>query len=556
MAFTYVDNSSIPNAGSEYYWTVVAKEEIGTGGSSPEDGYVAITSSFKRVNLKHEVKYYIRAYKLVSGIPQILNDESVQVAIPQSYRDSIANDVTIGTIISTNEESTLFGDKNLFIVGFQGKTSGYTFTPKFLVTLKPNSPENNTALSKEVFPTTGLNGVPRTITFTTAKVPPQIPQNIKNEAAVGSLQDLITLDVCVTPNKWVALVLKDKTDGRYVYIKTYNLDGSFVSQEYVGKDEVGGTGRPGPDKIKHYELGRKKVIRLKAKECFKDDDPAVPDTSILPPPNLDKVIYNPPNHFVTRSVSHAERTVERLDKSGAIIVSDVQARQALDNRNNRLGKIYQSKDGAKALNRVEKNGKRPIYGFKFSYNPTFLNYGTDVNTSIDWMLYSKDPANLLGGNTTVDIELRLNRIADMTELKNFRGQPYSKNYPTALTPEQVEGIVRRGTEYDLEFLYRVVNGSPGKTALLTYPGVTSDFGYITGTPCWFHLHDNLRYYGSVTSLKVQHLMFTSEMVPMLSIINLSFIRYPSLDLAPEEVKAKYQENASKVASTGEEPSTS
>jgi len=551
MAYKYEDDLTVQNASSLYYWTVVTKEEIGTGGSSPEDGYVAISSPSKRVNLKHEVKYYIRAYKLVSGVPQILNDNNVSVTIPQSYRDSVANAVTIGTIVTTNEGNLLFSDKNLFIVGFHGKTSGFTFTPKFLVTLKPNSDENNSSVSKEIFPATGIPGLPKTITFTQGNVASQVPQNIKDEAAVGSLQDLITRDTCAKPNRWVALVLKDKSDGRHVFVKTYALDGSFVSQKYIGKD-----GGPNPDKINHYEVGRKQVIRLKAQECFSNDDPDVPDTAVLPPPNLDKVRYNPPNHYVTRSVSHGERTREQLNSNGRIITSVVDVQEALSNRNNRLGKIYQSTDGAKALNKKDKTGKQPIWGFKFTYNPTAIEYGTTTNTSIDWMLNSKDPANLLGGNTSVTVSLYLNRIADMTELKNWGGGSYTKNYPRALTPEEVEGILRRGTEYDLEFLYRVLNGSPGKTALLNYPGESSDFGYITGTPCWFHIHDNLKYYGSFATLSVTHVMFTQEMVPMLSKVDISFIRYPSLDLGPEAIKEGWQKQAQANASTGEEATTS
>jgi len=551
MAYKYEDDLTVQNASSLYYWTVVTKEEIGTGGSSPEDGYVAISSPSKRVNLKHEVKYYIRAYKLVSGVPQILNDNNVSVTIPQSYRDSVANAVTIGTIVTTNEGNLLFSDKNLFIVGFHGKTSGFTFTPKFLVTLKPNSDENNSSVSKEIFPATGIPGLPKTITFTQGNVASQVPQNIKDEAAVGSLQDLITRDTCAKPNRWVALVLKDKSDGRHVYVKTYALDGSFVSQKYIGKD-----GGPNPDKINHYEIGRKQVIRLKAQECFSNDDPDVPDTAVLPPPNLDKVRYNPPSHYVTRSVAHGERTREQLNSNGRIITSVVDVQEALSNRNNRLGKIYQSTDGAKALNKKDKTGKQPIWGFKFTYNPTTIEYGTTTNTSIDWMLNSKDPANLLGGNTSVTVSLYLNRIVDMTELKNWGGGSYTKNYPRALTPEEVEGILRRGTEYDLEFLYRVLNGSPGKTALLNYPGESSDFGYITGTPCWFHIHDNLKYYGSFASLNVSHVMFTQEMVPMLSKVDISFIRYPSLDLGPEAIKEGWQKQAQANASTGEEATTS
>jgi hypothetical protein len=61
-----------------------------------------------------------------------------------------------------------------------------------------------------------------------------------------------------------------------------------------------------------------------------------------------------------------------------------------------------------------------------------------------------------------------------------------------------------------------------------YKGVTADFGYTTGVPCWLVLNENLRYYGSVASFSVNHAMFDSNMVPMLSTVSISFARYPAL----------------------------
>jgi hypothetical protein len=105
-------------------------------------------------------------------------------------------------------------------------------------------------------------------------------------------------------------------------------------------------------------------------------------------------------------------------------------------------------------------------------------------------------------------------------------------YGRRLSKEEREGLLYRGTEYDIEFLYRVLNGDPiAGTFLLdqtNYKGVTSDFGYTTATPCWLHLNNNMRYFGSVASLSVSHALFTENMVPMLSIVQISFSRYPAL----------------------------
>jgi hypothetical protein len=115
---------------------------------------------------------------------------------------------------------------------------------------------------------------------------------------------------------------------------------------------------------------------------------------------------------------------------------------------------------------------------------------------------------------------------DMTALQhsNYRG------YPRELQQEEVDGILNRGTEYDIEFLYRVLNGNPTENNLLfnpSYKGRSADFGYTTGVPCWLYLNDNFRVFGSVAGFSVNHVMFTDKMVPMFSTVDLSFTRYPA-----------------------------
>jgi hypothetical protein len=197
------------------------------------------------------------------------------------------------------------------------------------------------------------------------------------------------------------------------------------------------------------------------------------------------------------------------------------------------------------------------------YNPQSINYSVAANTAIDWTQDSQDPANLIAGNISVNFTLYLNRIADMTELMPLKGAPqmYSKNYPRMLSKEEVEGILLRGTEYDLEYLYRAVNGNRDMkgNSLLTYNGESADKGYITGVPLWFVLHDNMRYYGSLQNISVDHVVFTDKMVPMLSVVNISFLRYPSGAAVDEYLKKKNKEDSTvsnadpsdtKTASTG------
>ena len=198
------------------------------------------------------------------------------------------------------------------------------------------------------------------------------------------------------------------------------------------------------------------------------------------------------------------------------------------------------------------------------YNPDGFSYSTSSNNSIDWTLGSKDPATVLSGNQTVTLELYLNRIADMSYLTDLT---YGKTtlsqtqaYGRELDKTEIEGIINRGTEYDIEFLYRVLNGDPLKNPLLfnsSYNGVTADFGYTTAVPCWLYLNDNLRYYGSVGSFQVVHRLFTPNMVPMLSIMSITFNRYPALwndnGIAGKDQKSVNAALATKLAGTGTTP---
>jgi hypothetical protein len=105
-------------------------------------------------------------------------------------------------------------------------------------------------------------------------------------------------------------------------------------------------------------------------------------------------------------------------------------------------------------------------------------------------------------------------------------------YGRGLEDEEIQGILRRGTEYDIEFLYRVLTGDPMPNSLLLAPGyaktaLTSDIGYITKVPVWLFLHNNMRLFGSIASISVMHRIFDQNMVPMLSRMSVSFTRYPA-----------------------------
>lgn len=338
------------------------------------------------------------------------------------------------------------------------------------------------------------------------------------------------------------------------FLYTDGRNGIEIHQSVVGTDRVSGaddaTRKANAAKGKTYKKVQKLLEEsVTAKE---ESDLLYPPTGgVLPYSNtptelgeLGMVKWNPKPHVITRPPSFytmanigQQFVVSPNAEPGAITAALLTQQQYARTRSNitKLGKIYQNKSSAVALNGkkklTEENVKaKDLWGFRFIYNPNVIKYGTTIDTNIDWQMQVQSASNFFSGNTVVDITLYLNRIIDMTTLKDPR-EDLTLYYPGGITEKEKNGILKRGTEYDLDFLYRCVNGKPGNTSLLTDQSlVTADFGYITGMPVWLQIHDNMRYRGSIASLNVDHVLFTESMIPILSIVNIKLLRYPELEV--------------------------
>jgi hypothetical protein len=360
---------------------------------------------------------------------------------------------------------------------------------------------------------------------------------------------------------WLAIVVTAVQGSLGIYQFTY-------AYEYYGDNSETKlrSGKYGSETVAPATNGtyyKKAIAALKEHVSAVGDTAAAADTNyvstdipVILSQDLALIRWNPPNHYSTRPLpfyvnagiaqTAKPDTITGYDKNGNPIYKAPQVTQTyvnglinLTNRNSgNLGKIYQTLTTAKTLQtktiKMKKTGKEitispkgpeDLWGFKFIYNPTTISYSTSLDSSIDWLQASKDVSAFFGGNTTITFDLYLNRIADMSTLQN--PATISQHYPTGLTDEQKAGILTRGTEYDIEYLYRVVNGNPTNTTLLSdTTQQTADFGYITGLPFWLHLHKNMIFKASLASISVNHVMFTGSMIPMLSVVSLSFIRYP------------------------------
>jgi hypothetical protein len=236
--------------------------------------------------------------------------------------------------------------------------------------------------------------------------------------------------------------------------------------------------------------------------------------------------WNPPPHIATKGRLRGFEWVEKDNSVGNNNEEVVNRLVAAGE----LGRIYQDKNSANAVNlNPELSKKGDLWGFRFMYNPTTISYQTS-GVPYDYTDVA-DVATLLTGNMQVSLQLYLNRIVDLTELTSKR-TPTKSPYTPPLSNDAKEGILNRGTEYDIEFLYRVCNGDPSTTTgldpLLGYAGITSDSGLLKQVPVWLHLHNSYKIFGAVANLSVNHVLFDKRMVPMLSTVDLTINRYPAI----------------------------
>lgn len=460
--------------------------------------------------------------------------------------------------------------KEIFYFNIRAKKSNIVIQPKLYVKLEANSDENANNFDLEVLPW-GTEVVP-TIKFTKEKKEKSVPSKVSEDAWKPHL---ITLDKCSNPNRWAAvareeLVSDPNSYNWYIYYYPLDVDqqvvnGSFqYEKEWFGYDSDNPPNQPtGPDKINNRDLAIARLLEIKTNTCkeFTVEESETPGETYERPFNPSDFTNrtNPPTNFVARDVKLWDRIGRRALKDmggNEITQRRIDILRQDYTQAGRLGMIMQDRDSAKALNDTDPT--KP-WGFRFMYNPEKISYSTAMDTSIDWMLADKDPANYIGGNVQVGFTLYLNRMPDMTDLGPLKGRsgPFTGRYARPLTEEEVQGILHRGTEYDIEFLYRVVNGDPNPSigTLLNYtalgkPALTSDFGYITGTPVWLKVHDNMKYKGSIASVSVTHHIFNEFMIPMFSTVDISMVRYPVISETDSDVQKSFNDKKTKYRTAG------
>ena len=98
--------------------------------------------------------------------------------------------------------------------------------------------------------------------------------------------------------------------------------------------------------------------------------------------------------------------------------------------------------------------------------------------------------------------------------------------------EKIKDLYERGTLADIEYIYRTVNGDGWQRL----GQITSDIGFLMMNLVEIEIGPN-RYLGYLNSLSINHEQFTQYMVPIHSVVNLSFVLMSSAKVA-QTIKTK------------------
>lgn len=175
-----------------------------------------------------------------------------------------------------------------------------------------------------------------------------------------------------------------------------------------------------------------------------------------------------------------------------------------------------------------------FYGFRFLYNPKEVGMTWGISESVNWegVAAGLDPVNPLTPalGSTVVFSLLLNRIKDMSWLdKNGLIPGVQDPYPDFATrngdkQREYALIYKRGTMYDLEYLFRTIMGL-NSIYVSKLNGETADKGWLIGSAVELHLGAGMKYLVRLGGLDVTHMIFDERMVPLLSTVNITCMRF-------------------------------
>ena len=563
----------MPNAPEGFFYTVQAYE---INKINKESDYAANVVDIKGAQFTKSKSVWIDStviYRVTvkyratpTSTPITISDEGTNVT---GYGSVISRSLSTGAFATFKTDVAKIASVS-GIRTINDKFYDFTITPKGItgnVDPKVNVQVRINGIWADV--TTQVGTTPGSI-FTKKNSAPQVPDNVKaqDEGYIMGIDPEYEWDSC--NKRWVRIWLWDVVQVDPVGDEIGRIAAKFevfISVKYF--DEFGF--QKGPDKYlttsgvkKHpkavnkvkdvnitrgdkkagetgWTRAKAELQKAKNKNCGSDSTQETPpddgSRSVEVPKGTS--LFNPYPHVVTRNYKEIaewpsnqyDSKVKNLDQLG-VIYTDPQLAS------------YTKVEGTNEYRVDEKKSAiKNQWGFRFLYNPTTWNYsfGAD-NTGIDWGRGNPNNTILVAGTGTISLQLLIDRVADMNTVRHWDrngrttaiGLPY---YPTTLTEEQCAGLLYRGTEYDLEYLFRVLNNNLSENPMFGTAGtatsatkgletLSANLGYVTSLPFMLKFNDQLRYKVVLTGLSVNHDIFTKEMIPTRTVVNLQLERIP------------------------------
>lgn len=161
------------------------------------------------------------------------------------------------------------------------------------------------------------------------------------------------------------------------------------------------------------------------------------------------------------------------------------------------------------------SGGNSPYGFRFHYNPASIHVSSQSDYSAMNTPQEGDGNNYFYNYGAMDFTILLNRQDEVLARTK-----------TAHSVMGTREFAHLGTMYDLEWIYKTFNSSPdvsGTLKDLSKAGLyETSISYIL-KPTAMHVRFNkhLTYYGWPTSLDIQHQMFTANMIPVITMVQIT-----------------------------------
>jgi hypothetical protein len=355
------------------------------------------------------------------------------------------------------------------------------------------------------------------------------------------LQDVLTsLILANAPANQIVIANKDFVDASNTISK---VDASIkrLQDEYAKEAK----GLKTDSETYREELRVKRALQ-NAKNNTSNPTPPKPTQPVKPPPPAKSIRFNAP--MVKGAYFRNNSVVDRALLSQAVepmlAAKMLKTLSTFGDGDTNRGFIVPNKKAIEAALSRQSDKEKAItggfkvpYGFRFHYNPQELNQtiGTLQGISPELMMSGKDQANMITAPTqssTISFSLYLNRIEDMNVLANTtRTAPLiedadSKNYYPEVVKKADRDLIKDfGTMYDLEFLFKAVNGEMGGYTSPLRLAKTADVGWLNGMAIEMHLGRKLRYLARITNISIKHILFTENMVPTLSIVSIAAHRF-------------------------------